>query len=72
MAKTPHIYGENFLNEKISNDMQSAANLTFLANLKKVQDIFKTHLVFQKTQTFNVLRNLTISIAYYSKFALNW
>ena len=42
--------------------------------LEKTQFFFqKTHLFFQKkTQIFNVLRNLTIPVAFYGKFALIW
>ena len=44
-----------------------------LSVLKKIQDFFgKTHLFFRKTQILNVLRNLTISVALYGNFAIQW
>ena len=47
-----------------------AAYLLPLAIAKKLNIFFrKTHLFFKKSQILNVLRNLTISVALYGKFA---
>ena len=38
----------------------------------KTSNFSKTHLIFQKTQNLNVLRNLTVSVEVYGKFAASW
>ena len=44
----------------------------FLPFLKTSIFLRETHLLFQKTQTLNVFRSRTISVAIYGKFATSW
>ena len=56
-------------------DMHFTAKLPPLAILEKIEVLFrkKSNFVFSETsQILNVLRNPTVSIAFYGKFATIW
>ena len=54
-------------------DTRSTANLSPLAFLKKNQVLSENPSIFsKKTQILNVLRNISVSVAFYGTFATIW